>query len=50
MAGLNELVPHRLYQLAGVTASNTHHVHFRVIDDAAEAPSDQYSGGFWGLY
>ena len=50
MAGLNELVPHRLYQLAGVTASNAHHVHFRVIDDAAEAPSDQYTGDFWGLY
>jgi len=50
IAGLNEMVPHRLYQLAGVTGSNTHHVHFRVIDDATEAPADQYTGDFWGLY
>lgn len=50
VAGLNEYVPHRLYQLAGVTGSNTHHVHFRVIDSSDEAPADQYAGDFWGLY
>jgi hypothetical protein len=50
IAGLNEYVPHRLYQLAGVTGSNTHHVHFRVIDSSNEAPADQYAGDFWGLY
>ena len=50
IAGLNEVVPHRLYQLAGVTGSNTHHVHFRVVDGAVEAPADQYEGDFWGLY
>jgi hypothetical protein len=50
IAGLNEIVPHRLYQLAGVTGSNTHHVHFRVIDGAEEAPADQYEGDLWGLY
>ena len=27
-----------------------HHLHFRVIDNAAEAPADQYSGDLWGLY
>ena len=40
----------RLYQLAGGLASNTQFYHFRVIDKAAEAPSDQYDGDFWGLY
>ena len=50
IAGLNEMVPHRLYQLASVTGASTHHVHFRVIDGTAEAPSDQYTGDFWGLY
>ena len=50
IAGLNEIVPHRLYQLASVTGSNTHHVHFRVIDGAEEAPADQYEGDLWGLY
>lgn len=50
VAGLNEMVPHRLYQLASVTGSKTHHVHFRVIDGSAESPSNQYSGDFLGLY
>jgi hypothetical protein len=50
VAGLNEAVPHRLHQLAGVTSSNTHYVHFRIVDDSAEAPSDQFSGDLWGLY
>ena len=50
IAGLNEAVPHRLHQLVGVVSSHTHWVHFRVIDAADEAPSDQYAGDFWGLY
>lgn len=50
IAGLNEMVPHRLYQLAKVTGASVHHVHFRVIDDSEEAPSNQYTGDFWGLY
>ena len=50
MAGIDEAVPHRLYQLAGVPSSNTHWVHFRVVDGSAEAPADQYSGDLWGLY
>jgi len=50
IAGLDEAVPHRLYQLAGVPSSNTHWIQFRVIDAADEAPADQYAGDFWGLY
>lgn len=49
-AGLDESVSHRLYQLAGVAAPNTNYVHFRIIDDADEATSNQYEGDFWGLY
>ena len=41
----------RFYQLAGTIGSNTHFFHFRVIDDAEEAPAgDQYGGDFWGVY
>ncbi|MFP6873740.1 MAG: CotH kinase family protein, partial [Verrucomicrobiales bacterium] len=41
----------RLYQLAGGIGSNTHFFHFRVIDNANEAPAnDQYGGDFWGMY
>jgi len=50
IAGLDEAVPHRLHQLAGVPSSNTHWVHFRVVDAADEAPEDQYTGDLWGLY
>ncbi|MBT5925579.1 MAG: hypothetical protein HOH33_03060, partial [Verrucomicrobia bacterium] len=50
IAGLDEAVPHRLYQLAGVPSSNTHWIHFRIVDSADEAPADQYSGDLWGLY
>jgi hypothetical protein len=51
MAGLDESVAYRLYQLAGVPSPNTHYVHLRVIDDSTEASStDQYSGDLWGLY
>lgn len=50
IAGLDEAVPLRLFQLAGVPASNSHWVHFRVIDEAAEAPTQQHRGDFWGLY
>jgi len=49
--GLFESVGFRLFNLAGVEASKTHFVHFRVLDDALEAdPDDQYQGDFWGLY
>jgi hypothetical protein len=50
IAGLDEAVPHRLYQLAGVLGSNTHWVQLRVIDAARETPPNQYSGDLWGLY
>jgi hypothetical protein len=50
MAGLDESVTMRLYQLAGIPASNTNYVQFRVVEGANEAPADQYSGDLWGLY
>lgn len=51
MAGLDEAVAYRLYDLAGVPSSKTHYVHFRVIDQAAEASAtSQYEGDLWGLY
>lgn len=46
--GMRELVSSRLWNLAGVVAPEFQHVHFRVIDDVAEAP-DQYSGDFYGM-
>jgi hypothetical protein len=48
--GLFESVGFRLLNLAGVEASTTHFVHFRVIDNPHEQESDQYQGDFWGLY
>ena len=50
MAGLDESLSYRLYELAGVTAPKTHFVHLRVIDDVDEAPASQYGGDLWGLY
>ena len=51
MAGLDESLTMRLYEMAGVPAPRTHYFSFRVIDNAAEAtPSDQYGGDVWGLY
>jgi hypothetical protein len=51
MAGMDEAVAYRAYQLAGVPCSDTHWVHFRVIDDAIEtSPRSQYEGDLWGLY
>ena len=51
MAGLDEAISYRLNELAGVPSSKTHYVHFRVIDQAAEAnPANQYDGDLWGLY
>ena len=50
MAGIDEAISYRLFALAGMASPSLHHVHFRVVDDAAEAPSDQYAGDLWGLY
>ncbi len=48
---LNEMLAYRLYQLAGVPASNTSFVQLRVIDSPVEtSPSSQYEGDFWGIY
>ena len=50
-AGIEEASSARIYELAGNTNFRTHYVHWRVIDDAAEAsPTDQYTGDLWGLY
>lgn len=48
--GLYEALSFKLFELAGVAASHTHYVHFRVIDSANEAGANQYGGDFWGLY
>lgn len=51
IAGLDEATTFRAYQLAGIPASSTHWVHFRVIDTVAESnPKDQYAGDLNGLY
>jgi len=51
MAGLDEAVPFRLYELCGVPSPKTHYFSFRVIDEATEVhPTDQYRGDLWGLY
>ena len=51
MAGVDECLTYRLFNLAGVPASRTSYFHFRVIDGATEqSPSDQYEGDLWGLY
>lgn len=47
---LNEAVGFRIFQLIGAVASNTSFFQMRVIDAAAEAPSNQYDGDLWGLY
>ena len=51
MAGLDEALPFRAFQLAGVPSANTHWVQLRVVDDPAESsPKDQFAGDLWGLY
>ena len=50
MAGVEEALSYRMYELAGIHSPRTHYVHFRVIDDVQETPSDQYAGDLWGLY
>ena len=51
MAGLDEAVAFRLWQLAETPAANTNYFHLRIIDDAVEQdPEDQYDGDNWGLY
>ena len=51
MAGLDEAVSFRLYELAGDPSPRVRHVQFRIIDRAEEAPAkNQYQGDLWGLY
>lgn len=51
VAGVEEALSYRIYELCGVPALRTHYIHWRVIDNAVEAsPTSQYDGDFWGLY
>ncbi len=51
MAGVDECLTYRLFDLAGVPSSRTSYFHFRVIDESIEQFSnDQYRGDIWGLY
>ncbi len=51
IAGLDEAIAFRAFQLAGVPAANSHWIELRVIDSAAESsPADQYAGDLRGLY
>lgn len=64
-SGLDEAIPMRAFQLAGMAAPNMHPFHFRIVRTATEAPATgtlvtdtlaggsfdgQYAGDFWGLY
>ncbi len=48
--GLFESVGFKMFNLAGVAASNTNYVHFRIIESANENGASQYGGDFQGLY
>ncbi|MCO6044381.1 lamin tail domain-containing protein [Aeoliella sp. ICT_H6.2] len=48
--GLFESVGYKLFNLAGVPASNTNYVSFRIIEDADENGSSQFGSDFQGLY
>ena len=51
MAGLDEAVSFRAYQLAGVPSANTHWIQFRIVSRTNEVSAkSQYSGDLWGLY
>jgi hypothetical protein len=48
--GMFESLSYRMFNLAGVPASRTHFVHFRVVDQWEQTTGNQYYGDFWGLY
>lgn len=51
IAGLDEALAFRSFQLAGVPAANTHWIQLRIIDSPGEAnPTNQYAGDLHGLY
>ena len=47
--GLPEMMNSILFSLSGVPTWQAHWFHFRVVDNAQEAP-DQYRGDFWGMF
>jgi hypothetical protein len=48
--GLFESVGFKLFNLAGVPASHTNYVHFRIVENANETGANQFSGDFQGIY
>ena len=51
MAGLDESLTMRMYELAGIPSPRTHYFALRVIDDEDESNSrNQFEGDVWGLY
>lgn len=50
MAGMDEAVSFRAYQLAGVPSASTHWIQFHVVSGKEEVPTNQYAGDLWGLY
>jgi hypothetical protein len=48
--GLFESVGFKLFNLAGVEASNTNYVHFRIVENANENGTSQFTTDFQGLY
>ncbi len=60
--GMFEAISFRMFRMAGVPASKTNYLHFRVIDEPHEdgklndahppltSSGTQYDGDFWGLY
>ena len=51
MAGLDEGLAMRTYDLSGIPTMNTNYFQLRVIDGEVEAnPNNQYDGDLWGLY
>ncbi|MCA9213377.1 MAG: CotH kinase family protein, partial [Planctomycetales bacterium] len=51
LAGMDEALAFKFFNLAGVSAPNISAFQLRVVDDAVEAdPDSQYNGDLWGLY
>ncbi len=51
LAGMDEALAFKFFNLAGVPAPNISAIQFRVIDRALETdPESQYNGDLWGLY
>jgi hypothetical protein len=50
MAGMDEALSYRVYQLASVPSPDTFWIHFRVIDSSSENSTDQFNTDLWGLY